>query len=367
MKRSKKFDPIVIICPWLLYKDDKSMFSILEQVEVFCKDKNYTYINTYDKETKKWLDIKKKINPNIVFFTYPYPKFTRKEYRITNFLKTSLTCYATYGFNIDGKQQRQFNLLFHNVMWKGFYETPIHKMMAQKYAINKGMNVEVSGYPLFDEFVNIKLHEIKDVWKIKNRNIKRIIWAPHHTIDNLWNETQFSCFLSYASFMFEVAEKYKNKLQIAFKPHPKLKEKLYLQPNWGKVKTDTYYKQWANLDNGQLEEGEYSNLFLTSDAMILDSISFICEYLYTKNPLLFTMKSKHTKHNLNEFGEIAFQKIYHSHSQKEIEIFINETVLKEDDPMKAERIHFFNTQLLSPNNVTASQNILNYITSKVEN
>ena len=74
---------------------------------------------------------------------------------------------------------------------------------------------------------------------------------------------------------------------IAFKPHPILKPKLYKHALWGKERTDAYYHCWETMENTQLEMSDYIDLFMTSDAMIFDSVSFMTEYLYTKKPALF--------------------------------------------------------------------------------
>ena len=79
--------------------------------------------------------------------------------------------------------------------------------------------------------------------------------------------------------MLSFTEKYKDKIQIAFKPHPNLKT-VNKSSKSGKP-NDDYYDKWNSLDNGQLEEGDYFDLFLQSDAMIHDSVSFLSEYLYT--------------------------------------------------------------------------------------
>jgi hypothetical protein len=362
MEKSGRFEPIVVICPWLLY-ENSNMYDLLNQIELFCKKKRYNYINTYDKNTHKWKNIKKIIEPDIVFFFQPY-FYSKRKYNAINFLENSLICYVPYSFMIRGGQQKkQFNLLFHNLMWRGFYETPLHKAMAEKYADNKGTNIVVAGFTLFDEFDKIKQDNlIKDIWKIKDRKFKRIIWAPHWTVSNIV-ESQFTCFLTLFHVMIDIAEKYKHQIQIAFKPHPRLKFSLYSHSDWGEKRTEEYYNKWRNIENGQLEEDEYTDLFLTSDAMILDSVSFICEYLYTGNPLIFTMLDRNIKHSFNEFGEIVFQKIYHSYSKEDIEKFIENVVIEGKDVMQNERINFFNTQLVPPNNISASQNIFNYLAS----
>jgi DivIVA domain-containing protein len=63
----------------------------------------------------------------------------------------------------------------------------------------------------------------------------------------------------------EFAEKYADRIQWAFKPHPLLRDTLYQHPDWGKERTDAYYGRWESMPNTQLETGAYVELFKQSD------------------------------------------------------------------------------------------------------
>ncbi|HRA71913.1 MAG TPA: hypothetical protein PLB11_03700 [Flavobacterium sp.] len=162
-----------------------------------------------------------------------------------------------------------------------------------------------------------------------------------------------------------MAIKYKDKLQIAFNPHPLLRVKLENDPNWGKEKTDAYYNKWVNLENGQFGNGYYIDLFLTSDALIHDSGSFMAEYLITGKPLLYMIRNESIKDYLNVFGEKTLELHYQSRNQKQVIDFIENVVLNENDCMKAERDNFVRNTLLSKNGLTASQTILNYLENEI--
>jgi CDP-glycerol glycerophosphotransferase (TagB/SpsB family) len=321
-------------------------------------------VKTFDERTGQWLDVKKEIKPDIVFFTNPYI-ITRPEYLITNYLDT-LTCYVPYGFKNTYLHQFHFNQLTQNFVWKFFLETNIHQKLATKYSGNKGRNTVVTGYPGMDSLL-LKDSIPKDVWKIKNRNIKRIIWAPHHTIPGNGVTLDFSTFLKYYEFMPKIAEKYKNQIQIAFKPHPMLRENLNNLEGWGKQRTDSYYKKWEELPNGQLNEFEYINLFITSDAMIHDCGSFSVEYLYTSKPVMFLVNDETITDRYNEVGKMAFSKLYHGRNTLEIETFIVDTILNANDYMREERMNFFNEVIKPPNEITASENIFNCINAEIFN
>lgn len=90
--------------------------------------------------------------------------------------------------------------------------------------------------------------------------------------------------------MVTFAQKYKDKVQIVFKPHPMLYRTLCEHSEWGKERTDAYYSMWNNMSNTQLEEGDYTELFMQSDAMIHDCGSFILEYLAVDKPCMFLKK-----------------------------------------------------------------------------
>ena len=357
------FDPIVVVCPYIAY-DEETMLRDMNQAYENFKNKGYNVIKTFNKETGVWLDVKKEIRPDIVFFTNPH-NLTKKEYYITNYLD-NLTCYVPYGITHTHLQKMQYNQFFHNVLWKYFLETELHKEMSIKYSDCGGINAIVSGYPGIDAFFD-KNYKPKDPWKIKNRKLKRIIWAPHHTLDEDKSFLSYSNLLRLKNDMFDVAKEFKGEIQIAFKPHPLLKTKLYIEPNWGREKTDNYYKKWNDLTNGQLNESDYVDLFLTSDAMILDSGSFLNEYLCVNKPSLYIMRDENLTDRFNDFGKMAFKFHYHGANKHDIENFIEHIVIKENDVLKMERELFINKYLIPANKHSASENIYSHILKQILN
>ena len=158
--------------------------------------------------------------------------------------------------------------------------------------------------------------------------------------------------------MVELAEKYNDRVQIAFKPHPVLKFKLINL--WGKEKTEAYYQKWADMPNTQLEEGYYIDLFLTSDAMIHDCASFTAEYLFTRKPVLFIVRDQQqVESHWNPFGRKCYNQHYHAHGLEDIECFINDIVISGNDPMQPQRETFFNQYLFDGK--LPSENIYNFL------
>ncbi|MNY11201.1 hypothetical protein D3C86_1442170 [compost metagenome] len=144
-----------------------------------------------------------------------------------------------------------------------------------------------------------------------------------------------------------------------------MRVKLENDPNWGKDRTDKYYEQWENLPNGQFENAEYVDLFLTSDALIHDCGSFISEYLFTMKPTLFMVRDENVMKMWSVYGESALSVHYQSRTKKELENFIELVVLNGNDLMLEQRREFVNNILISENKLTASENIMNYLKDEI--
>lgn len=365
MKGNKRYNPVVFICPYLFYGEG-NMKQEMENTYQHFLQKGYNVKKTLNSDAT-WLDIKQSFQPDLVFFCTPYG-LSLPQYHFENYLDT-LTCYVPYGFNSSDLYNFHYNKEIQNFCWRYFVETSIHKKFAKKYSKQKGKNVIITGFPGMDGLLKQKKPNF-EVWKNGDTKKKRIIWAPHHTIPDSTgslkykNHLNYSTFLDYADFMLEIAEKYENKIDFSFKPHPVLKDKLNML--WGEEKTTNYYKKWEALPNGQLDEGSYIDLFATSDAMIHDCGSFVIEYLYTGKPVLFLVSSEKVKEQFNEIGVDALKVLYQGHNQQEITNFIGSVVLQEKDEKREIRNAFYEQVVKPPNNALASENIYNHIIDQLK-
>lgn len=351
---SDRFKTYIVVSPYNVHLnyDTEECFNVMKKTLAYAKEKGYNPISAYDFENKKWIDIKKTLNPDIVFFTKPY-KDTLPKYHLYHF-QDKLTLHAPYGiFNLD-IYHLDFNLPFHNLLWRYLVETTFQKRFAEEYSLCKGDNIIVVGALGCEQMIDPKYHP-ENPWKPQDKPKKRIIWAPHHTVDYLFN---FSNFMTLCDQMVELAEKFHDQVQIAFKPHPILKFKLINL--WGKEKTETYYQKWANMPNTQLEEGYYIDLFLTSDAMIHDCVSFTTEYLFTRKPVLFIVRDQQqVESHWNPFGKKCYDHHYHARGIEDIEHFITDTVITGNDPLQPQREVFFRQYLFDGK--LPSENIYNFL------
>ncbi len=361
LENHKKFSPIVVVIPYVVYGREAMLLEMNKTAQAFI-NKGFKVVKTYNEETKKFLSVKKEINPDIIFFTSPF-KLTSPEYQIANYLDR-LTAYVPYGVMAVKMEEDQYNQIFHNLAWRCYYETSIHEKIAKSVSHIKAKNVVVTGYPLADIYLD-RTYKPKNVWNNKDPKVKRIIWAPHHTLEATATLYSYSNFFKYNNLFFSLIENFDYKIQIAFKPHPALKLKLYNHPEWGKEQTDNYYSRWKTTKNCQLEENDYDDLFLTSDALIHDSISFISEYCFTGKPSLFTIRDNKVANEFNIFGAKAFQLSYMAYTESDIHEFVNNVVINENDKRKNERYSFVNNILKPPNNQTAVNNIVNDLINNI--
>lgn len=291
---------------------------------------------------------------DIIIYQESYSGIIGNNKKYRNNLR-SLFCYVSYAFHTNDSSWFLDQPL-ENFAWQVYFENTLTKELAAKVMTNKGVNCYVTGIPFSDLFLS-PFSDIKDPWKQSEKHIKRIIWAPHHSIRN--NDLlDYSNFLRYCDYMISMAEKYEGRIQIAFKPHPLLLTKLYVL--WGKEKTDKYYSQWACGKSTQLVLGDYVSLFMHSDALIHDCGSFQVEYHYTRKPVMYLIKDEHHADGLNEFGKMAFDLHYKGRCEEDIEAFIND-VIEGRDEMKEARDKFYNDYLLPPYGNSASDNIIKAI------
>lgn len=352
MKRHTRFNVQLLLVP----TNEKYSLCILKE---YLENKGYSYgmIN-------KGECIKKKIHPDIIFYTKPYDGILHWKYFYTNNLY-ALFCNVTYSFRNRNSPHLK-KIKYGEYIWQEYVEND--KIIEEKITIQNINDKKFinTGLPIMD---TLKLNKsyFENPWIQMTDNKKRIIYAPHHTLkvntETFLSPFYYATFLEYANFMLEMVEKYQDKVQWTFKPHPLLRSKLY--QIWGTEKTDAYYKRWSDMENCQINEGEYMGLFKHSDAMIHDCGSFKLEYLYTDNPVMYLLKDNPEYDYENWQTTRALELHYKGRNKEDIEKFIL-NVINGKDEMKGERKKFVDKYLTPPNGKTACENIIHAILGEEE-
>ncbi len=312
------FEPEILVCPYIVYGEER-MLEDMEQAYSYFLEKGYPVRKSLKKDGS-WVKLEE-IKPDIVFFTNPYD-LTRKEYYEDAYLNY-LSCYVPYYFMAtkhSGEELNQYSNILFLLAWRIYWPHDYCDSLHKKLSINKGVNGLTLGYPATERLYLNKSLGLKEFWKNQPSSTKKIIYAPHHTISD--SKYSLSSFLMFGEFIKELAEANEGKIQWSFKPHPILKSKLYVHPEWGQKRTDAYYEFWGGQPYTQLDEGEYDGLFLSSDAIIHDCSSFIVEYAFTGKPCLYLVNKNSLKGLLNDFGEGVMQVYEQAKSIEEIKTFV---------------------------------------------
>jgi len=344
LKQDERFCPFVVT--HLYPKDTDQMRRDLEQdIYSHFKALGVDVESGYDFSKNRLYPVKR-FSPDMVFFPQPYlNNLSMIPFKV-------LLSYIPYCFEMED-YMRFYNSMYQNICWKIFVPTELHKQLKIKHNYNHGSNVVVSGNPLADYFFDGHTPS-EDIWPVCNPKLKRIIWAPHHSIfPDDWLD--YSNFLEIADSMVEIARRYSDKVQFVFKPHPMLREKLYRAESWGFERTDAYYNSWKEMPNTAFANGNYVDLFMTSDALIHDCSSFTAEYLYVNKPVMF-VSGKDKIDTFNSFADECFRMHYHGSSVQDIESFIR-NVIEGVDPMEQQRSAFIKENLLPKENKTVAQTI----------
>lgn len=290
---------------------------------------------------------------DVIFIREPYDALVLSD-AINAGLHKRPFCHIPYGFFAIGTPENMNNVS-NNIALFNFYENKASQQLAASLMDNGGSNVRITGHTMADSFL-FSREKNAPVWKNCGKPMKKIIWAPHWTINEGISWFASGNFLEIAEQMTALAEKYNNEIQFAFKPHPILYQALCNHPKWGKIKTDAYYRWWANMPNTQLEDGAYTSLFMQSDACIHDCGSFIIEYLFADKPAMFLVRGE-GYHGYSDMAKEALKSYTKGYSSADIESFIV-SVLREEDPFQNERGLFRERFLIPPNGCSAAQNII---------
>ena len=320
---------------------------------------NDMIIKGYDAYTDSFVDLQQ-LNPDILFYTDFWKPHFLPNFYIDRF-RNKITLLTEYGFaTMHDESVCTFDL--NNQVDIYFRYSPKLLESAQKLMKNKAKNVVLTGSPKLDVRFD-ESYIAKSPWKTDK--LKKIIWAPHHSSENPDSMYRYNAFYEISEFMLSVAEKYKDKVQFIFRPHPLLIEKLKM--HWGIAKQEKYYERWENLTGLPVSKGDFTDLFMTSDAMIMDCCAFLAEYTAFNKPLLFTT-TKTSRVVLNDFGKEIFPCVYKTTNnlQDDIIQFIEQVVLSGNDYLKETRQQIVDAYFSKIDGKTASEDIYNKIVKYLE-
>lgn len=355
--KSKKFSPKIIIFPNgnnNLTKKDSFLRNYL-----FFKNKKKIIKGVNKKFDIKGLNeiIKQE---SIVFYDQPVPKITN-DWKPNNTALNNLIAYVPYGIKIANSlgEISHFGLDLHHYCWKIFCETNWHKLKFEKFTRNYGSIIN-TGHPKLD---NYKVKKNFNYKKIKLENFKKkIIWAPHWTIDHYLG-VEHSTFKENYKYFIDLKNNFKE-IYWFFRPHQRL-ERQIIDTNFMKKKDlSNYFKSWSSKNSEYYNNHNYYKIFLSSDCLITDCGSFLVEYLFTGKPVLVLESGKNP--GWNKLGKKVYNVYYKAYNNQDILKFIQNVIIKKKDPLKSKRKKLIKSllgdnQSFKNNSWTASKKIFENI------
>ena len=249
--------------------------------------------------------------------------------------KHSLCCLILYSWLLTDSDKHYLGVVDLYYLWRHILTNKRESILKQKFLPALVPTSPVLGFPRNDELLSTPA----DFSYWKSKTTKKIIWAPHWSVKTNEGLGNFDIF---AKPMLQWLKQHSD-IEILLKPHPFLRARLTDKstieniartdktfvniPNMTAQEYDAILNEWRNLPNGNvMDTGDYFGLFQSSDAIILDSISFMAEYLMVDKPMCFCNRKKSLSKLqavFNDFGKELLGGMTIANSWDEVEEFIS--------------------------------------------
>ena len=351
LKNTPGIEVSVVVSP-IIDRDKESSLDTYRESEKWFVENGYNVIKGMNIETGEastWEDFGD--YPDVIYQLSVWFTSMPPELWFSKLPLRCLTAYIPYcldfpdGTYSEGRIQSLLNKEIVNMMWRVYCESQVDLEEFQKYQLLRGKNVRYSGYPKMDYLYNRRNwtnDELIKIWKIPDgcnaETMKKVIIAPHFSVFNI-GLLSMSTFHKNAYFLLYLAEKYKDEVSFIFKPHPNLRYSAVVSHLFSSYEDyDKYIERWNSLPNAKaVSEQSYLEIFATSDGMIMDSCSFLAEYLYVDKPLLFLTRPEQ---NMPEKFTSAHYRVP-GDDYCRIEGFLRTVVIGGNDTMSEDRKRVF--------------------------
>lgn len=338
LEKDNRFQPIIVVCAYSHGTDTEIRNTYNSTCKYFRQSEEQYHIEYAGYCDRRYQN--KVLDAfQILVYISPYNVLRPQEINMSQRNITQLCVHIPYSYYLTNKKDKYYDgLYYEQIMFKmcWFYFCPNKLELRDLTQRMRGYNIQVSGMPKIDDLLEHTFREREKLWKNSADNMQKIIWAPHFNLRKGMNGT----FRENYRWFYEYAKGHQE-ISWIVRPHPRME--------WGVLEFgvfksgaeyERYLEMWNELPNANvIKDGDYYDIFMSSDAMILDSVSFIAEYQYTGKPLLILEPEE--PRSLNELGKALRNISYRARGNdfEQIQKFIK-NVAKGYDPMKIERDAF---------------------------
>lgn len=274
---------------------------------------------------------------DVVFDTILYEDQSLESCTVENLSRRSLVAVIYYGYGglFKSNEKKTPHLPNVSLAWRFFVSNRETAEMFRKANPLLDGTVEAEGYCKMDRLAD-------EMRRAAPRKRKRVIIAPHHTIDRAADGAlALSTFLANAGALLELPAMFPE-VDFVFRPHPLLFPRLSSPSKWGESKAAGYLEAMAAFPNVEIETGgDYFATFASSDALLHDCGSFLAEYFYTGRPQCFMLESDATvESQFLPFARELLGRARRAYGKDGIVAFVRDVAAGAPDPQAGERAAF---------------------------
>jgi hypothetical protein len=316
MVKDPRFEPIVVSMPrkltgQLAYAQEDKSHAFFEGLGI-----PHIRLNSggLDSSNRDGLTILKDLTPDYVFVNYPWQRNYQPAVRFDELVQFTRLAYVPY-FSlvmVDEPDDEPGGGQQGSLVATHLYKQRLHQLSSLVFTQDKlvldaysstergNSHVHFFGSPKID-YLRKEAKEGSASWPIAGEGFK-VVWAPHHSYSPHW--LNFGTFSKIKDQMLDFA-KANPEIQIVLRPHPFLWGTLTDRKVLSVDELTAWRKSWDELANTSVDEdGSYAELFLATDVLVTDGISFLGEYpLVTGKPTIFFENEGHWQ--FTKTGELA--------------------------------------------------------------
>ena len=316
MANDPRFEPVVVSMPrkltgQLAYAQEDKSHAFFEGTGI-----PHIRLNTggSGSQNEDGLAILRDLAPDYVFVNYPWQRNYQPAVRFDQLVEFTRLAYVPY-FSlvmVDEPDDEPGGGQIGSLVATHLYKQRLHQLASLVFTQDKNVldayattergnsYVHFFGSPKIDCLRKEAL-EGKASWPIKGSGY-RVVWAPHHSYSPHW--LNFGVFSKIKDQMLDFAKQNPD-IQIVLRPHPFLWGTLTDRKVISEQELDSWRSQWDELANTSVDEdGSYAELFLATDILVTDGISFLGEYpLIAVKPTIFFENEGHWQ--FTQTGELA--------------------------------------------------------------
>lgn len=319
MLSDPRFEPTVISLPrkltgQLKYADEEKAHAFFESRRIDHLRFNFGGDGSENDSGLKRL---KELAPDYVFINYPWQRNYQPAIRFDNLAMFTRLVYIPYYSlpMVEEPDHEPGGGQSDSIVATHLYKQRLHQIASLVFTQDQFVkdayrdtergdtHVHFTGSPKIDA-LRKEATEGAANWPINldQRAQLRIVWAPHHSYSPHW--LNFGMFAKVRDQMLWFAQQNPD-IEIVLRPHPFLWGTLVDRGVLSKGELTSWRRLWDLCPNTFVDEyGSYAELFLATDVLVTDGISFLGEYpLVTGKPAIFLENPEHWK--FTKIGEVA--------------------------------------------------------------